>query len=500
MTSPTSHFRAVLSLLCSAVLAGCASLDEDLPAHKPPEGRSNTVAAAALPDHSAALRCMDDLLLDYGTRDLSVVVEDMADPGRKAAASKYMLISAVTDMSKRSRAIRVVSQGPEPQAGAQRSLKPQYLLRGRISRPAERTLGLELMVLTAQDGTVSGTATRRGQRSDAADELVLRSLVDSAAIEVFGRLAKVPYWSCLGQSSDDPAVAAEIADWYDAMATRPKEIIEYFQGQFAFRGAYAGPVDGAVNAEFNDAVARYREALGLSREPRLTKQFMQAFLGADHRALKGKVAVAAPVAAAPAQLATAPVQAATAPVQAAAAPVQAATAPAQPAPAPGQVAAAPTQVGQQPATLAAHRPASELPLALRVGAANEARSFARGELVRLAIKPSRDAHVYCFLQDESRKISRFFPNRFQADSRVSAAAGLQLPGAMRFEIRMNAKGAQETVACFATERDVLPELPPSLAKADLAPLPVSSIEQVREEFRRVAGGRLGYEAFQMRPR
>ena len=289
-------------LLGIAALAGCASLDDDLPAHKPPEGRSG-LAMSPLPDHSGALRCMDDLLLDYGTRELAVAADELVDPARKTAGYRYLLLSAASDMSKRSRAIRVVAQGTEP--GASRSLKPQFVLRGSISRAQDRTMGLDLMAVTVQDGTVASGVTNRKFRSDAADELVLRSLVEAASIEVFGRLAKVPYWSCLGQRSDDPAVSAEISDWYDTMATRPKEIIEYFQGQLGLRGAYAGPVDGSVSAEFNDSVARYREALGLSREPRLTKDFMQAFLAADHRAVKAKLAPAAnkPVTPQPATLA-----------------------------------------------------------------------------------------------------------------------------------------------------------------------------------------------------
>ena len=67
------------------------------------------------------------------------------------------------------------------------------------------------------------------------------------------------------------------------------------------------------------------------------------------------------------------------------------------------------------------------------------RLLTRGQL--LTVRPSRDAFVYCFHEDENRKITRFFPNRFHRDSRVDAAAGVQLPGSMRFEIVMNSRGA-----------------------------------------------------------
>jgi peptidoglycan hydrolase-like protein with peptidoglycan-binding domain len=297
------------------------------------------------------------------------------------------------------------------------------------------------------------TGTNEGQAQ------ALRTLVEMASIELFGRLAKVPYWTCLGATDEDPDVQAEIRDWYDAMVARPTEIIEYFQLQLRMRRVYDGPVDGVVNPQIKEAVARYREALGLSREPKLSQDFLRAYLKADHRQLEGKVQPVppAPVAEAPA-----------APVPAAAAKPAAAAAPG--------------------------------PLALRVATANDVRRFARGEAVQLTVRPNRDAHVYCFLQDENQRISRFFPNRFQKDSRVGAAQGVSLPGQMRFEIRMNPRGVQETVSCFATERDVLPDLPAGVAGGDFDPLPVGSLEQVRTLFVNATGGVLAQEYFHVQPK
>jgi hypothetical protein len=419
MTTPRISNRAFLQFTFTVALALLAAY---------------AVPAFANNDLSGALRCMDELLLDHGARDLTVVAEDLADPARKAGASKDLLIAAVSDMSRRSRAIRITAQGAD--GAAPQAARPQYLLRGSLSRPDDRTLGVDLTLMTTQDGSaVPGVASRRQIPAEPGDA-ALRALVQGATIEVFGRLAKVPYWSCLGQPQDDPAVVAEIGDWYDAMAARPKEIIEFFQAQLRHRGAYDGPIDGAVNPQFNDAVARYRAALGLSRAPRLSKDFLSAWLAANHRELKT------------------------------------------------QVAAAPLPA----------------PLAVQVNAGNEGAGFARDEVIRLTVRPTRDAHVYCFLQDENRQISRFFPNRFQRDSRVDAGVGLQLPGAMRFEIRMNAKGVGETVACFATERDVLPELPATLAAADFAPLPAASLEAVREAFSSAARGTVAQASLEVRPR
>ena len=54
---------------------------------------------------------MDSMLLDHGVRDLSVIVEDLVDPSqqRAQAGTKDMLVTAVSDMTQRSRAVRLVA-------------------------------------------------------------------------------------------------------------------------------------------------------------------------------------------------------------------------------------------------------------------------------------------------------------------------------------------------------------------------------------------------------
>lgn len=113
-------------------------------------------------------------------------------------------------------------------------------------------------------------------------------------------------------------------------------------------------------------------------------------------------------------------------------------------------------------------------------------AYQPGERIQLLVKPDGDAHVYCYLQDENRRVVRFYPNRFQRSAQVKAAQPLQIPGKMGFELVANTLGATETVACFASERDLSAELPVSVVGADFAKLPVASIDEVREAFARVA--------------
>ena len=132
-----------------------------------------------------------------------------------------------------------------------------------------------------------------------------------------------------------------------------------------------------------------------------------------------------------------------------------------------------------------------------LGGSDATHRFKPGERVRLSVATSRDAHVYCYLQDETRRIQRFYPNRFSKSALVKAGAPLELPGKMRFEIVANSRNVAETVACFASERDVMAQLPAAVVGTDFASLPATSFDQVRSAFARVAGGTLAEANFRV---
>ena len=123
--------------------------------------------------------------------------------------------------------------------------------------------------------------------------------------------------------------------------------------------------------------------------------------------------------------------------------------------------------------------------------------FKPGELIRLRITPSHESHVYCYLEDEARRIVRFFPNRFSTRALVKPAQPLELPGRMRFELVANTRNVTETVACFASERDILGELPAAVVGTDFAKLPATSLDQVRSAFASVAADTLTEASFRV---
>jgi hypothetical protein len=55
----------------------------------------------------------------------------------------------------------------------------------------------------------------------------------------------------------------------------------------------------------------------------------------------------------------------------------------------------------------------------------------------------------------------------------------------------------ETVACFASERDVMNQLPATVVGTDFKPLSVASLDQLKGAFTRTAGGALAQASFQI---
>lgn len=477
-----------------SVLSGCAAIKPLTEQQAPGDARvqGNDVATV---DTSLALHCMDNLLSDYGVRDVSILVEDLADPDRQfGGGNREMLVSVLSELARRSAAIRLVTPAKnwgntanvlaEASRRAPLALAPQFALRGSFFSQARRTVvGVYLALLATSDMTlVPGMSSRNtvrmlpGGRAEiyklgmtfplaASDEPdALGQLLQLSSIELIGRLARVPYWTCPGSDGSNLQVAAEQQNWYDAMASEPVELIRYFQRQMRLRHVNDGPLDVGVNEPFKQSVAAYRAAFGLSSAPKLSQDFFQAYLAADHHQLGATVArntgrdgqgISHAVVGA-------------------------------------QLAARPNALGSVTAN-------AKPSLSLELIPANTSSRYAAAEPVRFVVKPSRAAHIYCFLHDEQGQIVRFFPNRFQLDSRVTTD-GLQLPGPAPYQIRMNHRSTPETVACYAADGDVLPKLSGGLNAGDFTPLPATNLAQVRDAFTAVSDGAIAHETLLMQPR
>lgn len=523
--NPTARVRPtrlLAPLMVSLALAGCGAMDvkQDTLAQteairKGPE----QAPRRSITGFSDALRCMDTTLANYGVRDVSVLLEDITDQTKKVnAGTKDMLISAVSEMTSRSHAIRLVAFGldssnlitflEQAETKSAYAVIPQFDIKGSITQldenliqkqadaglgfdsgdavalglgyakdAASNILALDLTMLSTSDFSILPGVTSRNavvifkegtgfdadatirkfginynmslSRSEGQSQ-ALRTLVELATVELFGRLTRTPYWTCLGSTGTEPEIRQEISDWYHAFEANPPQLPRWFQNQLRLRGYYNGPVDGSPSPEFDQAVTSYRQALGLPAEGGLDLAFFSAYLGADHARVLAKHPPPAPP-----------------PTASAAA---AATPPGPASPGPGS-------------------------LALSVAADGGKSGFRRGEVINLVVQASRDAYVHCYLQDERGAVQRFFPNRFARDALVRGGIPLRLPGEMRFQFIANDQGVSETVMCFGAEQDLRTQLPGVVVGTDFENLPVTSLEQVRTAFRQAAGNKLAEARF-----
>lgn len=506
--------RLAIPLAAAAALAACSTLDVKQPTVQQTEAARVGPEGApfrSITGFSGALRCMDNQMIDYGVRDVSMLVEEILDQTKKVnAGTRDMLITALSDMTRRSRAVRVVAFGKDATnvisflASAQRQsayeVIPQFDIKGSVTQfdenvirnqkdlgigfqpfihlgiardAASSILGLDLSVLSTDDMSLLPGVTSRnsvvilkqgsGLDADAAyhkfgvnftmnlskaegQSQALRGLVELAAVELMGKLTKTPYWTCLGAQ---PESSEEIS----------LEITDWYYAMAASRIeliAYfqnqmrrRGFYDGPIDGQFNPAID---EAISNYR----------AALGLSRQALLDEAFFKAYLGADHSKIPR--------PAKPAVAEIKPPTAPA----APG--------------------------LRLGLASANQQTRFARGEAISLTLTPNQDAHVYCYLRDENAQIRRFFPNRFSRDSLVPANQALALPGSMRFQLVMNTKGAQETVLCFATAGDILQQLPSSVVGVDFEALPVASLDQIRDAFQTASGGLLAQEQFHVQPK
>lgn len=458
---------------------------------------------------TSALRCMDNMFLMYGVRDLVVISEDLNDNTKKVSAgTRDMLISAVSEMTKRSKAVRLIAYGSdssnlvsfmkEAEKKNLFQLTPKYGIRGSITQLDENVakktegggfsfmdfgagkastasttiLGLDLTMMSTEDlSIVSGVTSNNSvaiiksgtgfegeagfskfginyqsnlSRSEGTAQ-ALRNLVEMSVVELFGKLTKTPYWVCFGADAKSETVKNEIADWYAGMYS-DGEVVSYWQQQMRIRGVYSGEVNGENDDALISAITAYREAMGLQKSAVVDLEFFTAYLEANHY---------------------------------------------QVAPKARQLLAA-----NRPAAAPAVAAADNSPIRLTLASSKGTNQFERGERLAFSVQPSRDAYVYCFMQDENKKVARFFPNRFTKDALVSAKTGLHLPNTKQFAISANRKGVQEQIMCFGTNRDVYPDVVASIGGGDIdVPSQIQSLAQIQQVFEKAGGPATGVGLF-----
>lgn len=463
-----------------------------------------------------ALRCMDAQFRTFGARGIPVIIEDVPDLTKKVSAgAREMFVSATSQMTRSSRAIRLI-----PYDGNKRvfqdlfkgqediAARAAFAIQGSISQFDESLLrkqrdggvclgpfciggaesdsfngmGLDMSVLNVRDdltlvpGAISKNVVlirRAGRGADAdlnykkfginynfttsqsdGQGTALRNLVELSAIELFGRLLKVPYWTCLGVSDTDQEVRAEIEDWWDMLQADVPSLVTWLQLQMQTRQLYKNEVNGEIDDELLRAVRAYKHGLGLKADETLDLEFFQRYLAANHAEVQ-------PVAAAKLKA----INDAEGPV---AAPQKAAPAAVQTAAAPGgaPTGAAPAAAAVAPAAAAGQ---ARGPVMVQ-GTKGPAYLYKRGESLDVEVMVANRGFLYCFLIDDNRAVSQFFPNPVQRSAAVAAGTRMMFPGTFPFTILASAKGVTETVLCANAPQDLGTTVPLAPTVRDAAAL------------------------------
>lgn len=484
-------YKVTTSLFALAMVSGCVTTAPER-AYEVRQPKSQVVRTFT--SFSDSLRCMDELFAKYGVRDIVITSDGIPDAtGKVTAGTKDMLISAMSRMSVRSGAFTFVDfdQRQEDIANLQQLVGftdefrvPSYYIRGAITQLDEGVIAEsvggslaltnfsigaskdQVVSVISTDMNVGKLVTRQIMPGISANNSIVvrrsgvggdvgatiqkvglsfniainnqegmhqatRTLIDLSAIEIAGKLTKVPYWRCLEIEQTNPEIDAEARGWYKDMSQ--KERVVFVQRALHASGDYRGPISGTLDRSTRSAIGRYQAGNGLIANGRIDYDLYKRLISED------------------------------------------------------------LALGQRPApvTEAPKEAASPLPLQVSMTTPKGVKPTYRvRESLAMTVTTSRDAYLYCYYSDAKGTVARIFPNKFAPDSYVAANRPTAIPGKKsRFGIVFDKPGASEEVLCLASEREIGLRLPDALKQKDLAPLPVASLDDVAAAYRKAGPGR-----------
>lgn len=481
--------KASCLVIGSALLmAGCTTSPEKATVARQP----TTAPTRTVSSFSESLRCMDQLLWQYGKHDIYLTSNGAPDAtGRLLGGTKEMLITAVSRMSDRSNAFSFIDFEPALDSvnalywmvGVRPEFRaPSYYIRGAVTQLDENVIaeaqsaGVSLPFVDlslSKDQTVSvisvdlnvgelvtrkilpGVSTSNsiavvssGNGADAGGMIhkaglsfnvslnrseglhqALRTLIELSTIEVLGKLTRVPYWQCLGAEQTAPTYMAEARDWFDAMSA--EERLNFAQRVLQADGYYDGPLNGADDATTKAAIGRYQTDHDLIASGRMDFDLY-------YRMLASPTAKALP--------------------------------------------AADSKPGAAPPPAATSAPPS--PELIVSSDRGPKPTYRVGETPVIKAELASDGFLYCYYADAKGAVARIFPNRFQPDAFVPAHRQIEIPpGPPRpFNIRMDTAGADEAVACVASPQEVGVGLPDRFKGEDLRVIPQVSVADMLQAY------------------
>jgi curli biogenesis system outer membrane secretion channel CsgG len=479
-------YKLSASLVALALVSGCVTA---APERAYEVRQPKTSVVRTFTSFSDSLRCMDELFLKYGVRDIVITSDGIPDAtGKVTAGTKDMLISSMSRMSVRSGAFTFVDfdQRQEDIANLQQLVGftdefrvPSYYIRGAITQLDEGviaesvggsvafsnfSLGAskdQVVSVISTDMNVGRLVTRQiipgisannsivvrrsGVGGDAGATIqkvglsfnisinnqegmhqATRTLIELSAIEIAGKLTKTPYWRCLQIEQTNPEIDAEARSWFKDMSEKDRVI--FVQRALSASGDYRGPISGTLDQSTKSAIGRYQASHGLIASTRIDYDLYKSLISDD------------------------------------------------------------LAIGKHPAPVAENATPVAAPIPLQVSMTTPKGphpTYRVRESLAMTVTTSRDAYLYCYYSDASGSVARIFPNKFTPDSYVTANHPMAIPGKdARYGIVFDKPGASEEVLCLASEREVGLRLPETLKQKDLTPLPVGSLDDVVQAYRK----------------
>ncbi|MCC6469159.1 MAG: DUF4384 domain-containing protein [Alphaproteobacteria bacterium] len=114
-----------------------------------------------------------------------------------------------------------------------------------------------------------------------------------------------------------------------------------------------------------------------------------------------------------------------------------------------------------------------------------------GEELKLSVRASREAYVYCFYRDVAGEVTKIFPSQFDRTAQVGGGGAQSIPSpAWEAPMQLTGPAGTSEVQCFAVDRDATKDLPAEIGKPGFAVLPTKMASTLMDVFKRVPDGNL----------
>ncbi len=475
----------------------------------------------AITNFSQPLQCMDEMFVRYNISDLRLGAQNILDPSSDIqTASKDMMITAISEMSRKSKAVRFVVLGSDmfditqfhQYHTKQAFQSPDFFIRiaapqvdkgaivqragfglrfgGDLSGEYSKDRMVSIVTLDMNLGVVktleivpgmtssnSIAITRRGSSTDVSGAIKkfgalfqigldsseglnhsVRTLIELGSIELMGRLTKVPYWECLDVPSTSPLVQEEIRDWYLELDEQERRV--FVQSKLDALSYYDGKVDGKSTANLRRSIALFKKDNGLPADGRIDQ-------GLYHHLMIDST----PIKKAYMPLITHKLKWTT----------------------------NDEYMDEEYNFKAGDRVSEPVeqhtkleedfvePLIMTLDTGRGQKPiFNAGESLSFKVKTTADAYVYCYYQEAKGDIFKVFPNRFSPNALISARNDLVVPSSKQFQLKLEQRGDKESVMCIASHEDLDAKLPMVLSERSLQPLPLKKMESVYHYYQQAA--------------